>query len=53
MLLRAIMGDTKELILKITGIDVYGNLKYESRTHRVQRVPNTETRGVYIHQLPP
>jgi peptide chain release factor 1 len=38
-------GGYKELILKITGIDVYGNLKYESGTHRVQRVPNTETQG--------
>ena len=38
-------GGYKELILKITGADVYGNLKYESGTHRVQRVPNTETQG--------
>ena len=38
-------GGYKELILKITGVDVYGNLKYESGTHRVQRVPNTETQG--------
>ena len=26
-------------------MDVYGNLKFESGTHRVQRVPNTETQG--------
>ena len=38
-------GGYKELILKITGVDVYGNLKYESGTHRVQRVPDTETQG--------
>ncbi len=38
-------GGYKELILKVTGTDVYGSLKYESGTHRVQRVPNTETQG--------
>ena len=38
-------GGYKELILRINGTDVYGNLKYESGTHRVQRVPNTETQG--------
>ena len=38
-------GGYKELILKVIGTDVYGNLKYESGTHRVQRVPNTETQG--------
>ena len=38
-------GGYKELILKVTGTDVYGQLKFESGTHRVQRVPNTETQG--------
>ena len=38
-------GGYKELILKVTGTDVYGHLKFESGTHRVQRVPNTETQG--------
>ena len=38
-------GGYKELILKVTGVEVYGNLKFESGTHRVQRVPNTETQG--------
>ena len=38
-------GGYKELILKVVGNDVYGSLKFESGTHRVQRVPNTETQG--------
>jgi peptide chain release factor 1 len=38
-------GGYKELILKVTGANVYGQLKFESGTHRVQRVPNTETQG--------
>ena len=32
-------------MLKIAGDDVYGNLKFESGVHRVQRVPETETQG--------
>ena len=35
----------KEVILNISGKDVFGNLKYESGTHRVQRVPQTESGG--------
>lgn len=38
-------GGYKEVILKVTGEDVYGQLKYESGVHRVQRVPETETQG--------
>ena len=38
-------GGFKEIIFKIEGKDVYSNLKFESGTHRVQRVPNTETQG--------
>jgi peptide chain release factor 1 len=38
-------GGFKEIIFKIIGINVYSNLKFESGTHRVQRVPNTETQG--------
>ena len=38
-------GGYKELILKVTGTNVYGQLKFESGTHRVQRVPDTETQG--------
>ncbi len=38
-------GGFKEIILNITGTDVYGDLKFESGVHRVQRVPQTETQG--------
>lgn len=38
-------GGYKEVILKVSGDDVYGTLKYESGVHRVQRVPETETQG--------
>ena len=38
-------GGFKEVIFEIAGEDVYGELKYESGVHRVQRVPQTETQG--------
>ena len=38
-------GGYKEVVLKVTGENVYGTLKYESGVHRVQRVPQTETQG--------
>jgi peptide chain release factor 1 len=38
-------GGYKEVIMKVEGEDVYGQLKYESGVHRVQRVPDTETQG--------
>ncbi len=38
-------GGYKELILSISGKGVYSQLKYESGTHRVQRVPETEAQG--------
>jgi len=39
------VGGFKEVILKITGEQVFRYLKYESGVHRVQRVPQTETQG--------
>ncbi len=39
------VGGFKEVILKITGEQVFRFLKYESGVHRVQRVPATETQG--------
>ncbi|MFH1076935.1 MAG: peptide chain release factor 1 [Pseudomonadota bacterium] len=39
------VGGFKEIILLITGKDVYSRLKYESGVHRVQRVPTTEAQG--------
>ncbi len=38
-------GGYKELIAQIKGEGVYSKLKYEAGTHRVQRVPETETQG--------
>ncbi|MDL2208482.1 peptide chain release factor 1 [Parabacteroides sp. OttesenSCG-928-O15] len=38
-------GGFKEIILTVTGDNVYGTLKYESGVHRVQRIPATETQG--------
>jgi peptide chain release factor 1 len=38
-------GGYKEIVVKVTGTDVYGILKYESGVHRVQRVPETESQG--------
>ncbi|MEZ2720181.1 peptide chain release factor 1 [Paenalcaligenes hominis] len=39
------MGGYKEVIARIDGDGVYGKLKFESGTHRVQRVPETEAQG--------
>jgi peptide chain release factor 1 len=39
------MGGYKEVIASITGDGVFGQLKFESGVHRVQRVPDTETQG--------
>jgi peptide chain release factor 1 len=39
------MGGFKEIIALITGKGVYSRMKYESGTHRVQRVPITEAQG--------
>lgn len=38
-------GGIKEIIFSISGDGVYGRLRYESGTHRVQRVPLTESSG--------
>ncbi|MEC9410752.1 MAG: peptide chain release factor-like protein, partial [Pseudomonadota bacterium] len=35
----------KEVIVRISGTDVYSRLKFESGAHRVQRVPETESQG--------
>jgi peptide chain release factor 1 len=39
------IGGFKEIILEIIGHKVYGELKFESGVHRVQRVPETEKQG--------
>jgi peptide chain release factor 1 len=38
-------GGYKEIVIEVSGEEVYGTLKYESGVHRVQRVPDTETQG--------
>ncbi len=38
-------GGYKEVIALISGDKVYSRLKFESGTHRVQRVPTTESQG--------
>lgn len=38
-------GGYKEMIALISGDKVYSRLKFESGTHRVQRVPSTESQG--------
>ncbi len=39
------LGGYKEVVFRIDGAGVYGQLKFESGGHRVQRVPTTETQG--------
>ncbi len=39
------LGGVKEAIFSVTGNNVYGDLKFESGVHRVQRVPETEGSG--------
>lgn len=39
------LGGFREVVIHIQGNNVYGNLKFESGVHRVQRVPATETAG--------
>ena len=38
-------GGYKEIIVRISGQDVYSQLKFEAGAHRVQRVPETEAQG--------
>ncbi len=44
------VGGLKEVIALISGNKVFSQLKYESGTHRVQRVPETEQQG-RVHTL--
>ncbi|MAO83086.1 MAG: peptide chain release factor 1 [Myxococcota bacterium] len=38
-------GGFKEIIARVAGEAAYGHLKWEAGTHRVQRVPKTESQG--------
>jgi len=39
------LGGLKEAVFKVTGVGAFGVLRWESGTHRVQRVPATEAQG--------
>ncbi len=39
------LGGLKEIVFSVRGRDAYGQLRYESGVHRVQRVPVTESSG--------
>lgn len=39
------VGGFKEVIFSVAGKNAYGDLKYESGGHRVQRIPSTESGG--------
>ena len=39
------IGGFKEVTARVSGVEVFRYLKYESGVHRVQRVPVTETQG--------
>jgi peptide chain release factor 1 len=39
------VGGYKEAVFVVRGANAYGDLRYESGVHRVQRVPSTETQG--------
>ena len=38
-------GGYKEIVCRVTGSDIFANMKFESGAHRVQRVPTTESQG--------
>ena len=39
------IGGLKEVVVNISGTNVFEKMKFESGVHRVQRVPKTETQG--------
>jgi len=39
------LGGFKEVVLRVSGTGVFSRLKFEPGTHRVQRVPETESQG--------
>ena len=39
------LGGIKEVVFSLSGDEVYGDMKFESGVHRVQRVPTTEASG--------
>ena len=41
----SVMNGIKEVVLGLAGNEIYGDMKFESGVHRVQRVPQTEASG--------
>ncbi len=39
------LGGIKEVVFSLSGTNVFGDMKFESGVHRVQRVPETEASG--------
>ena len=39
------LGGVKEVVFKVSGIGAFGDMRWESGVHRVQRVPATESQG--------
>jgi len=39
------LGGLKEIVFKLSGENVFSQMKFEGGVHRVQRVPDTETQG--------
>jgi peptide chain release factor 1 len=39
------IGGLKEIVMTVSGQDVFGDIKFEGGVHRVQRVPKTEKSG--------
>ncbi len=39
------LGGIKEVVFSLSGNNIYGDMKFESGVHRVQRVPTTEASG--------
>ncbi len=42
---RTPLGGIRSIVAEVAGADAYGNLRYESGVHRVQRIPKTEKQG--------
>ena len=39
------VGGYNKIVLEVNGEEIFGHLKFEAGTHRVQRVPKTESQG--------
>ena len=46
-------GGLREVVIEVAGRDAYRLLRFESGTHRVQRIPKTETKGKLVSHSRP